>query len=136
MRLKFFIDYESGVPLYKQIMRQIEKGLARGVVQPGMKLPTVREVAWELKINPNTVARAYRELETEGIIKSIQGKGTFISAELAISKQGEVRLRAHTLVKDLARQLVQEADQLNIPPEEIREVFLDELRLWQHGRVE
>lgn len=134
--MKFFINSESGVPLYKQIMQQIEKGLARGVVQPGMKLPTVREVALELKINPNTVARAYRELETEGIIKSIQGKGTFISAELAISKQGEVRLRAHTLVKDLARQLVQEADQLNIPPEEIREVFLDELRLWQHGRVE
>lgn len=134
--MKFFINPESGVPFYKQIMQQIEKGLARGVIQPGMKLPTVREVALELKINPNTAARAYRELEAKGIIQSIQGKGTFISTELTLANQGVIRLRAHTLVKDLARQLMQEADQLNIPPEEIREVFLDELRLWQHGRVE
>jgi len=134
--LRFFINLGSGVPYYRQIILQIEKGLAGGVIQPGMQLPTVREVALDLQINPNTVARAYRELEAKGIIRSIRGRGTFVSPELPQSAQEEINFRAHSLVKDLARQLVQEANQLNIPPEEIRRVFLDELKHWQHGRVD
>ena len=134
--MRFFINLGSGVPYYRQIILQIEKGLAGGVIQPGMQLPTVREVALDLQINPNTVARAYRELEAKGIIRSIRGRGTFVSPELPQSAQEEINFRAHSLVKDLARQLVQEANQLNIPPEEIRRVFLDELKHWQHGRVD
>jgi GntR family transcriptional regulator len=75
---EFRLDSHSGVPVYRQLMDQVNGALASGVLLPGDRLPTVRQVAVDLSINPNTVIRAYRELEIRGILDSQQGTGTFI----------------------------------------------------------
>ncbi len=73
------LDPKSGVPFYKQIILQIEMAIADGRITQGEQLPTVRSLAVDLRINPNTVARAYNELEIRGIVTTQQGTGTFIS---------------------------------------------------------
>jgi GntR family transcriptional regulator len=76
--MEFLIDTKSGVPFYRQIIEMIKFGIARGDLAPGDRLPTVRQLAVDLSINPNTVIRAYRELEIEGVLETHQGSGTFI----------------------------------------------------------
>lgn len=73
------LDEKSGVPVYRQIIDQIMGGIATGAVKGGDQLPTVRQLAVDLAINPNTVIRAYRELEIRGVLETQQGTGTFIS---------------------------------------------------------
>lgn len=75
------IDGKSGVPFYRQINEQIKIAVARGRLRPGDRLPTVRQLAVDLAVNPNTVVRAYRELELEGVIETQQGSGTFVGSE-------------------------------------------------------
>ena len=75
---QFRLDLRSGVPVYRQLIDQVLGGKARGALLPGDQLPTVRQVAVDLEINPNTVARAYRELEIRGVLETQQGTGTFI----------------------------------------------------------
>lgn len=75
------IDTKSGVPFYRQIIEQVKFGIARGVLRPGDQLATVRQLAVDLSINPNTVIRAYRELEIEGVLETHQGSGTFVGQE-------------------------------------------------------
>jgi len=77
--LKFILDPTGGVPYYRQIIMQIEMAIADGRLRTGTQLPTVRALAVELQINPNTVARGYNELEIRGIVNTQQGTGTFIS---------------------------------------------------------
>lgn len=72
------IDSKSGVPFYRQIIEQVKFAIARGDIEPGDRLPTVRQLAVDLSINLNTVIRAYRELEIEGAIETQQGSGTFV----------------------------------------------------------
>ncbi len=76
--MAFRIDSKSGVPFYRQIIEQVKFAIARGVLRPGDRLPTVRQLAVDLSINPNTVIRAYRELEIEGVLETQQGSGTFV----------------------------------------------------------
>ena len=76
---EFRLDSRSGVPLYRQIIDQVLGGIAAGALAAGHQLPTVRQVAVDLSINPNTVVRAYRELEIRGVLETQQGTGTFIS---------------------------------------------------------
>ena len=73
------IDAKSGVPYYRQIIEQVKFAVASGDLKPGDQLPTVRQLAVDISINPNTVIRAYRELEFEGLLDSQQGSGTFVS---------------------------------------------------------
>ncbi len=73
------IDAKSGVPFYRQIIEQVKFAIGRGDLLPGDQLPTVRQLAVELEINPNTVIRAYRELEIEKVLETQQGSGTFVS---------------------------------------------------------
>src|ERR1700758_1373320 len=75
----FRLDAHSGVPVYRQLIDQVQAAVARGSLVPGAQLPTVRHVAVELAINPNTVMRAYREMEIRGILDTQQGTGTFIA---------------------------------------------------------
>jgi GntR family transcriptional regulator len=75
----FRLDTHSGVPVYRQLIDQVQGAIASGALRPGDQLPTVRLVAVELAINPNTVLRAYRELEIRGILDTQQGTGTFVS---------------------------------------------------------
>src|SRR5579872_1445714 len=75
----FRLDQHSGVPVYRQLIDQVLAGIASASLAPGNQLPTVRQVAVDLAINPNTVLRAYRELEIRGVLDTQQGTGTFIS---------------------------------------------------------
>lgn len=78
---RFRLDLHSGVPVYRQIVDQVRGGVASGALPVGDQLPTVRQLAVDLSINPNTVVRAYRELELGGLLETHQGTGTFISAQ-------------------------------------------------------
>lgn len=77
----FRLDLSSGVPVYRQIIDQVTGGMSAGYLKPADQLPTVRQLAVDLAINPNTVLRAYRELEIRGILETQQGTGTFISTQ-------------------------------------------------------
>jgi len=76
--VRWHVNPHSGVPLYVQLEQQVKTAIAAGVLAEGDRLPTVRELALELTINPNTVARAYRELERAGFIETTPGRGTFV----------------------------------------------------------
>lgn len=76
---RFRLDLNSGVPVYRQMIDQVQGGIASGALATGDQLPTVRQAAVDLAINPNTVMRAYRELEIRGVLETQQGTGTFIS---------------------------------------------------------
>jgi GntR family transcriptional regulator len=78
---RFRLDLQSGVPVYRQIIDQVRGGIASGALTVGDQLPTVRQLAVDLSINPNTVVRAYRELELGGLLETHQGTGTFISTQ-------------------------------------------------------
>jgi GntR family transcriptional regulator len=75
----FRLNLETGVPVYRQIIDQVHSGRASGALTPGERLPTVRQLAVDLKVNPNTVVRAYRELELTGFLTTHQGTGTFVT---------------------------------------------------------
>ena len=79
--MQMHIDFKSGVPFYRQIIEQVKFAMARGDLHPGDQLPTVRQLAVDLSINPNTVIRAYRELEIGGMLETHQGSGTFVGQE-------------------------------------------------------
>ncbi len=81
IRFRFQLDLHSGVPVYRQVIDQVRGGIASGQLTSGDQLPTVRQLAVDLAINPNTVVRAYRELELGGLLETHQGTGTFISAQ-------------------------------------------------------
>ena len=78
----FTIDYKSRVPIYRQLVDRVEYLAARGLLSPGSQLPSVRALAVELSINPNTIAKAYSELEAKGVIYSVPGRGSFVSDTL------------------------------------------------------
>ena len=92
--IQFHLDPQSGVATYLQIVRQVQDALRLGTLDVGDQLPTVREVVADLAVNPNTVAKAYRELEHEGLVTARQGRGTFIASTLApASLQHHAELR-------------------------------------------
>jgi GntR family transcriptional regulator len=89
---RFHLDLKSGVPVYRQIVDQVRGAIAAGSLSDGDQLPTVRQLAVDLAINPNTVVRAYRELEYGGLLETHQGTGTFISDQ-KIPRAGDERQR-------------------------------------------
>src|ERR1700739_3800374 len=89
---RFHLDLHSGVPVYRQIIDQVRGAIASAALTPGDQLPTVRQLAVDLAINPNTVVRAYRELELGGLLETHQGTGTFISDQ-KIPRAGDERQR-------------------------------------------
>ena len=97
---RFRLDLQSGVPVYRQIMDQITGGMATGTLKPGDQLPTVRQLAVDLAINPNTVVRAYRELEIRGVLETQQGTGTFIGEQQVKRDQAERQRRLDQLVSE------------------------------------
>ena len=76
------VEYNSGIPVYRQIINQASAAVAAGAFKPGDQLPTIRALSDQLNVNPNTVAKAYRELELKGVIVSERGSGSFIQAQL------------------------------------------------------
>src|SRR5215472_5611128 len=95
------LDLRSGVPVYRQIMDQVLAGIASGRLTSGDQLPTVRQLAVDLAINPNTVIRAYRELEIRGFLDTHQGSGTFISRQRVEQNVEERRRKLEAIVSDL-----------------------------------
>jgi GntR family transcriptional regulator len=102
--VEFSIDVKSGVPFYRQIIEQVKFAIARGDLQSGDRLPTVRQLAVDLSINPNTVIRAYRELEIGGMLDTQQGSGTFVSNHRPdIDRLEQQRMMDQILTDMLAR---------------------------------
>lgn len=98
--LRFRLDTLSGVPAYRQIIDQVQGGLASGALAAGDQLPTVRQLSVDLTINPNTVLRAYRELEIRGVLDTQQGTGTFISDRKVMQDDNERGRRLEQLVSE------------------------------------
>jgi GntR family transcriptional regulator len=101
------VNGSSGVPIYQQIVGQVRNAVASGAARVGDSLPSVRKLAADLRINPNTIARAYQELEREGITRAVPGGGTYIAdVEPGILKSEKIR-RLRPLVRQLAVECVQ-----------------------------
>ena len=99
---QFGLDLHSGVPVYRQLIDQVRGGVASGSLAPGDQLPTVRQLAVDLAINPNTVMRAYRELELGGMLETHQGTGTFISDKKVEKKTAERERQLGQMVSEFA----------------------------------
>lgn len=99
---EFRLDLRSGVPVYRQIIDQVTGGMASGTLAAGYQLPTVRQVAVDLSINPNTVMRAYRELEIRGVLETQQGTGTFIGHQKVRRDEVERQRQLNQLVGEFA----------------------------------
>jgi GntR family transcriptional regulator len=100
----FRLDEHSGVPVYRQLIDQVQAATATGVLRPGDQLPTIRGVAVELAINPNTVSRAYREMELRGMLDTQQGTGTFIAVRpVERSEPERQRQRSQLVMEFVAR---------------------------------
>jgi GntR family transcriptional regulator len=103
-RFQFRLDLRSGVPVYRQLIDQVRAGMASATLQAGDQLPTVRQLAVDLAINPNTVLRAYRELELGGLLETQQGTGTFITQKKVKQDEAERERQLNQLVGEfLAR---------------------------------
>ena len=126
--MKFEIDLTSHTPVYLEIMGQVKRAIATGGLKPGDQLPTVRQLAADLRVNFNTVARAYRLLDEEGIISTQHGRGTYILDRLS-PKDGE-KMRHKQLVL-LAEHFVTEAEKLGFTPAEVRKLVDEQIKSWQ-----
>jgi GntR family transcriptional regulator len=129
-RLALQIDFRSGLPIYTQIVNQVETQIAGGLLKPGDQLPTVRALAEELRVNFNTVARAYRILDEARIISTQQGRGTYIT-EIPPPHITE-KLRRETL-EALTQRYIGEAMRLEFSKSEIRQMVSDQIRVWSAG---
>ena len=98
--MTFQLDLRSGVPVYRQIIDQVHAARASGAIGPGERLPTVRQLAVDLKVNPNTVVRAYRELELTGVLTTHQGTGTFLTDAKVKRNEAEREQKLDQLVGD------------------------------------
>jgi GntR family transcriptional regulator len=116
--LSLRISASSGVPVYLQLEQQIKHSISSGLLQPGDQLPSTRRTAAELRINPNTVARAFQNLERDGVIRTVHGGGTFVG-ETAAAGQGLTRSEKLHRLRPIADQLAIEAAQLRVPREDI-----------------
>ena len=99
------LDYKSSKPIYEQIVEQMKFNVMKRYLNPGDAIPSVRKLALELKITPGTVAKAYQELERQGVIETIRGKGTFIASKLEMKpdedKVERIRQQIRTLIMEL-----------------------------------
>jgi GntR family transcriptional regulator len=122
--MKLHIDPESSVPIYIQIEDSIHSLIAAGQLQPGEQLPTIRELAADIRVNLNTVARAYFELDKEGVISTQRGKGTFVSG---VPDQKQIEKKRAKLLKSIIDSALQEASNLGYSRQEIKQAFQKEL---------
>jgi GntR family transcriptional regulator len=125
----FRLDPASGVPFYRQIIDQVLLAVADGRLKPGAQLPTVRQLAVELSVNLNTVAKAYREMEIRGIVETQQGTGTFVAHRKPEKRTAERRKALEQLVEQL---LVQAAAR-GFTHEELAEAVLERTEASRRG---
>ncbi len=121
--MTFQLDLHSGVPVYRQIIDQVHAARASGAIGPGERLPTVRQLAVDLRVNPNTIVRAYRELELTGVLTTQQGTGTFLTQVPVERSEVERRRKLDQLVGEF----VSRAGREGLTVQEL----LDALGAWQ-----
>ncbi len=129
--MKFEVDLTAHRPAYMQIMEQVKRAVTTGELQPGAQLPTVRQLAADLRVNFNTVARGYRLLDEEGIISTQHGRGTYILSASAIEDNEHTRRQQLTL---LAEYLVQEAEKLGFDPKQVKTAVSEQIKFWERER--
>jgi GntR family transcriptional regulator len=126
--IDFRLDRNSGVSTYLQLVHQVKHALRLGVLRPGDRLPTAKEVVDQLAINPNTVLKAYRELEREGLVAGRPGLGTFVQRSL-----GGASVAEHARLRDSLAGWVRDARSAGLDPEDVEALFasvvLDSFRL-------
>jgi len=120
-RFELKLDLQSGVPVYRQIIDQILGGISTGGLKPGDQLPTVRQLAVDLAINPNTVVRAYRELEIREVLTTQQGTGTFVTDKKPRTNEIERQRR----ISQLAGELLARAGAEGITLQELLDYFTE-----------
>ncbi len=125
-KLPLHLDFHSGLPIYTQIVNQIQSQLVNKILKPGDQLPTVRALAQELRVNFNTVARAYRILDEARIISTQQGRGTYIS-EIPPPEVSE-KLR-HESLSALTQRFIAEAFRLGFSEKEVSQMVRDSFKL-------
>lgn len=130
MAFTFNISPGSTTPIYRQICEQIRLGMATGKLAISTQLPSVRALAEELVVNPNTVARAYSELAREGIIETRAGRGVFVTQKRRVFTPEERWRRLEPLLDGL----MSEAMALDYTPEDLREVFEKKLAVWKPAK--
>jgi GntR family transcriptional regulator len=113
--LSFSLDMVNGVPIYRQIIQQIEYAILSGRMRAGDKLPTIRALAVELKTNPNTIARAYNELEIKGILATQVGSGTYISDKKPVQEDD----RLNRKIREVLGKFIQEMQGLGVDRREL-----------------
>ena len=118
------IDFRSGIPIYLQVVERIKERLASGQLKPGDQLPTVRSLASDLRVNFNTVARAYRIMDESGIISTQQGRGTYIMEMPPPEVIGSIRAKA---LEDLTQRYVEDAERLGVTPDELIKILNEQL---------
>jgi GntR family transcriptional regulator len=121
--IEFHLDSRSGVSPYLQIVQQVRQALRLGLLREGEQLPTVKEVVAQLAINPNTVLKAYRELEHQGLAGARPGVGTFITASL-----GSESIAAHGPLRVALQSWIAKARRAGLDDESIEALFLDSFR--------
>ena len=127
--IEFKLDIKSGVPFYRQIVDQIRYGIASKRLLPGEQIPTVRDLAVQLEINPNTVRKAYSELEILGVLDTQQGTGTFVA-----NKEIEINdLEKERMLGQICDELVARGQQYNLT---LKEIFEHIKRRYQNGGKE
>jgi GntR family transcriptional regulator len=117
------LNPSSGVPVYLQLETQVKQAVAAGALRTGEALPSTRKLAAQLRINPNTVARAYQNLEREGVTRSVPGGGTFVADGLP----GLLKTEKLKRLRPLAQQLAVEGRQLRLAREEILKMIQEEM---------
>lgn len=117
------LNFNSPKPIYLQMVDEVKRALARGELSPGDKIPSHKEQAQILQVNPNTVQRAYQEMEREGLTETLRGQGTFIRNDPAMLNDIRTGM-AHAAV----RQFVEELQGLGIKPEEMERLLREQLK--------
>lgn len=118
--ISFSLDNGSGVPVYRQIINQIENAVVSGRMAVGDRLPTIRSLAVSLKINPNTIAKAYNELEIRGIVQTQVGSGTYIA-----DKKPDVARARQKKLREAVERFLQEAGELGAGKDEVIKLLED-----------
>ena len=130
MPLYLHVDPGNGLPVYLQIVDQVRRAVAIGILKPNEQLPTVKQLASDLVVNPATVSRALRELEHLGIVQSLPGRGAFVRANAVASV---AQTGARDVVSASIEAAIREARSLGVPESDLRELFRRALDAWYRG---
>ena len=121
------INPRSSTPIYQQLVDGVKELVARGILEPGERMPTVREMAAELSLNPNTIAKAYQRLEQEGIIETMRSRGTFVADRTVVFDKETAKQQ----LSDQVEKVLVEAYHLGLNREDIKQLFEESLDNWE-----